>query len=130
MQYCSQTLKSINDPNRKVDLAEILGITQQIALGTQHIHQSGLIHRDLKPENVFFHEKEVKLGDFGLSRAVESDDVDGFFSEEFDGHSMSVLDSTNYSSEKSDSTVLDARNQKVARDVRRRKPSSRRRWLL
>ena len=126
MQYCSQTLKEyINDPNRKVDLAEILGITQQIALGTQHIHQSGLIHRDLKPENVFFHEKEVKLGDFGLSRAVESDEADGFFSEEFDGHSMPVLDSTNHSSEKSDSTVLDARNQKVARDVRRRKSTLR-----
>jgi serine/threonine protein kinase len=126
MQYCSQTLKEyINDPNRKVDLAEILGITQQIALGTQHIHQSGLIHRDLKPENVFFHEKEVKLGDFGLSRAVESDEADGFFSEEFDGHSMPVLESTNHSSEKSDSTVLDARNQKVARDVRRRKSTLR-----
>ena len=122
MQYCSQTLKEyINDSNRKVDLAEILGITQQIALGTQHIHQSGLIHRDLKPENVFFHEKEVKLGDFGLSRAVESDEADGFFSEEFDAHSMPVLEGAIHSSESSDSTVLDARNQKIARDLRRRR---------
>ena len=59
MQYCSQTLKEyINDPNRKVDLAEILGIAQQIVLGTRlAIHQSGLIHRDLKTRKCFFTRK-------------------------------------------------------------------------
>ena len=39
--------------------------------GLAHIHGQGVIHRDLKPANIFYDSKgEIKLGDFGLVRAV------------------------------------------------------------
>ena len=37
------------------------------------MHQQSLLHRDIKPANVFLSaEGSVKLGDFGLSRALSS----------------------------------------------------------
>ena len=51
-------------------------VLNQLALGLEHIHKSGLIHRDIKPENVLIWTNSgngqvlMKWADFGLSKLV------------------------------------------------------------
>jgi eukaryotic-like serine/threonine-protein kinase len=39
------------------------------------VHDHGLLHRDLKPANIFLTPHGVKLLDFGLARAVDTDET-------------------------------------------------------
>lgn len=47
----------------------------QLSGAVTHLHSLGFVHRDIKPENIFLCDSScrwVKLGDFGLARAVGS----------------------------------------------------------
>lgn len=58
--------------NRKVNFK----IFRQIIEGIKHVHRQGIIHRDLKPANVFITgDGVIKIGDFGLARAVDNKDA-------------------------------------------------------
>ncbi|CAG9320692.1 unnamed protein product [Blepharisma stoltei] len=48
---------------------------QQLCSGIKYLHSNLIIHCDLKPENIFCTEKELKIGDFGLSRIVPTLDA-------------------------------------------------------
>lgn len=51
---------------------EILKIFIQICFALKYIHEKKVVHRDIKPQNVFLtHLGIVKLGDFGVARALE-----------------------------------------------------------
>jgi serine/threonine protein kinase len=45
-----------------------LGLARAIA----YLHDHGIVHRDLKPGNVFIENGAVKVGDYGLSKAISS----------------------------------------------------------
>jgi hypothetical protein len=43
---------------------------REIAKGLTFLHESGIVHRDLKPGNIFYEGGYVKIGDYGLSKAM------------------------------------------------------------
>jgi serine/threonine protein kinase len=54
---------------------EVASIARQICSALQYMHNHGIIHRDLKPANVFLtRDGEVKLGDFGIARDMQTKD--------------------------------------------------------
>lgn len=50
-------------------------VMAQLSGAVTHLHSLGFVHRDIKPENIFLCDSQcrwVKLGDFGLARAIGS----------------------------------------------------------
>ncbi|MHC4926592.1 MAG: protein kinase domain-containing protein [Planctomycetota bacterium] len=45
---------------------------KEIAKGLNYLHDSGIVHRDLKPGNIFYEEGQVKIGDYGLSKVINT----------------------------------------------------------
>jgi serine/threonine protein kinase len=45
---------------------------REIAKGISYLHDCGIVHRDLKPSNVFYENGQVKIGDYGLSKAINT----------------------------------------------------------
>ena len=59
-------------PVRRLELGEVLAITDDLLDVLAAAHDKGIIHRDIKPENVFFTRRgEVKVLDFGIARMRE-----------------------------------------------------------
>lgn len=46
---------------------------RELVKGLTYLHGCGIIHRDLKPANIFFENGAVKIGDYGLSKAIAAD---------------------------------------------------------
>ena len=64
---------------------EILTLLRTVSLAVQHAHQHGIIHRDLKPSNIMVTpDGHPRVLDFGLAKAVESDDGEITVSQEGD----------------------------------------------
>ncbi|MBN1764494.1 MAG: protein kinase [Sedimentisphaerales bacterium] len=45
---------------------------REIGKGLSFLHDCGIVHRDLKPGNIFYENGYVKIGDYGLSKAISS----------------------------------------------------------
>jgi hypothetical protein len=74
MEYITgPSLQDRLDKNGALQVAEILRIGMQAALGLAAAHAQGLIHRDVKPSNILLENgvERVKITDFGLARAVD-----------------------------------------------------------
>lgn len=71
--YEGETLKELLDRGYTFTTEEILSIIEQIALGLEEAHNTGITHRDIKPANIFLTQnKQVKVLDFGLSKMQKS----------------------------------------------------------
>lgn len=71
MEYVpGRTLRTEIAGQGALRLGDALRITEGVLDALAAAHRAGLVHRDIKPENVLVHEGRVKVGDFGLARAV------------------------------------------------------------
>jgi len=45
---------------------------REIAKSLSYLHECGVVHRDLKPSNIFYEDGYVKVGDYGLAKAISA----------------------------------------------------------
>ncbi|NLH16961.1 MAG: serine/threonine protein kinase, partial [Phycisphaerae bacterium] len=45
---------------------------REISKGLSYLHGCGIVHRDLKPGNIFYEDGRVKIGDYGLSKSMNT----------------------------------------------------------
>src|SRR5438552_1218579 len=50
---------------------------REIGKGLTFLHDCGIVHRDLKPGNIFYEDGYVKIGDYGLSKAISASQHSG-----------------------------------------------------
>src|SRR4051812_37686574 len=50
---------------------------REIGKGLTFLHECGIVHRDLKPANIFYENGYVKIGDYGLSKAISASQHSG-----------------------------------------------------
>lgn len=60
---------------RRLPLADAIGITEQLLEALVLIHDQHIIHRDIKPENILFDGNVVKLCDLGIATLLSPDEL-------------------------------------------------------
>jgi predicted Ser/Thr protein kinase len=75
MEYLEgENLNQILSERGKLEIAETVGIMEQVACGLAAAHREGIIHRDLKPGNIMRDKSgRVVVMDFGLARTFSGD---------------------------------------------------------
>lgn len=69
-----RTLRDLVRERGRLSPAEAVSIMEPVLSALSAAHLAGLVHHDIKPENILLsHEGIVKVADFGLARAIESD---------------------------------------------------------
>ncbi len=69
-----RTLRELLRDRGRLDVAEAVSIMEPVLSALSAAHRAGLVHRDVKPENILLSDDGVvKVADFGLARAVETD---------------------------------------------------------
>eukprot|EP00471_Norrisiella_sphaerica_P001669 CAMPEP_0184486170 /NCGR_PEP_ID=MMETSP0113_2-20130426/7704_1 /TAXON_ID=91329 /ORGANISM="Norrisiella sphaerica, Strain BC52" /LENGTH=763 /DNA_ID=CAMNT_0026867919 /DNA_START=194 /DNA_END=2485 /DNA_ORIENTATION=+ len=58
--------------NRPLPEKDILNLFVQITLALHFVHTKNILHRDLKSQNIFLKDGMIQLGDFGISKVLDS----------------------------------------------------------
>jgi eukaryotic-like serine/threonine-protein kinase len=68
------TLQDLLNKQGRRPVKQGVDLALQVVEGLEAAHQTGVVHRDVKPSNCFLDaEGQVKIGDFGISRTLQSD---------------------------------------------------------
>jgi hypothetical protein len=72
MEYVSgPTLRQLLDESPAgLSTQKVAFFLREIGKGLSYLHDCGIVHRDLKPGNIFYENGTVKIGDYGLSKAI------------------------------------------------------------
>ncbi|HEX5603541.1 MAG TPA: protein kinase, partial [Pyrinomonadaceae bacterium] len=74
------TLAEIVEEQRRLPIAWVIDILEQVCAAVEEAHRAGIIHRDLKPDNIWLEPNgrggyTVKVLDFGLVKLGGADDM-------------------------------------------------------
>lgn len=68
-----QTLEQVIAKGKPIAIDQAVRWTIELLEGLEAAHRANVLHRDVKPSNCFLDSRgHVKIGDFGLSRSIES----------------------------------------------------------
>lgn len=68
-----RTLKEVLDNRGKLSFDECLDYMHQILLGSETIHNQGILHNDLKPDNLYLlYDGTIRICDFGAATHISS----------------------------------------------------------
>jgi NIMA (never in mitosis gene a)-related kinase len=94
----SQKIKTQKPKNFDENL--LIDWLTQLCHALQYIHNKKIIHRDIKPDNIFLNNLgQIKLGDFGVSKNLESMKMASTFIGSIDYLAPEIIDGKNYSFE-------------------------------
>src|SRR5579875_3356984 len=69
-----RTLRELMRERGRLSPAEAVSVMEPVLSALSAAHRAGLVHRDVKPENILLSDEGVvKVADFGLARAIETD---------------------------------------------------------
>ena len=72
-EFCNGgTLDKLLKKEGKLQEAKAMSIFRQILDAFKVLHKSRIMHRDLKPDNILINNGQIKLGDFGFCKSLET----------------------------------------------------------
>ncbi|KAA6391847.1 MAG: putative cmgc ck2 family [Streblomastix strix] len=77
MEYCQKgsledLINDLNKQKKKIDEQIAWKYLSQLIFTFDYLHSNRVLHKDLKPSNIFLKDGEIRVGDFGLAKALDA----------------------------------------------------------